>query len=66
MMDLYSKGVIKPISPLTVFPFEKIVDSFVFLRGGSHLGKAVISNRVSMASIKVPVSPSLSSLPYQD
>lgn len=56
MMDLHSKGAIKPISPTTIFPFEKIVDAFVFLRSGNHLGKVVISSR-STHNIKLPVSP---------
>jgi hypothetical protein len=55
MMDLYCKGAIKPISPVTVFPFEDIVDAFVFLRGGNHLGKIVISNRTT-EKVMVPVS----------
>jgi len=58
MMDLYCKGAIKPISPVTVFPFEKIVDAFVFLRGGNHLGKVVISNRTT-EKVMVPVSLAL-------
>lgn len=55
MMDLYGKGAIKPISPITVFPFEQIVDAFLFLRGGKHLGKVVISNG-STAKVMLPVS----------
>jgi len=55
MMDLYSKGAIKPISPTTIFPFEQIVDAFVFFRGGNHQGKVVISSR-STHNIKLPVS----------
>jgi hypothetical protein len=57
MMDLYGKGAIKPISPITVFPFEQIVDAFVFLRGGNHLGKVVISN-LATEKVMIPVSPS--------
>jgi hypothetical protein len=55
MMDLYCKGAIKPISPVTVFSFEEILDAFVFLRGGNHLGKVVISNRTT-EKVMVPVS----------
>ncbi|KAF4630892.1 hypothetical protein G7Y89_g7242 [Cudoniella acicularis] len=47
MMDLATKGHIKPITPVTVFPFEDIVSAFRFLRGGSHVGKVVISNKAT-------------------
>jgi hypothetical protein len=43
-MDLVAKGHVKPISPITVFPFEDIVSAFRYLRGGTHIGKVVISN----------------------
>jgi hypothetical protein len=59
MMDLHGKGAIKPIAPVTVFPFEDIVSAFVYLRGGNHLGKVVISNGTT-ANVKVPVSLTLS------
>lgn len=44
MMDLMQNGHIKPIAPIKVFSFEDIVSAFRFMRGGSHVGKIVISN----------------------
>lgn len=55
MVDLYAKGAIKPISPITVFPFEEIVDAFVSLRGGNHIGKIVISNHTT-EKVMIPVN----------
>ncbi len=54
-MDLASKGHIKPISPMTIFPFEDIVSAFRYMRGGNHVGKVVISNETTN-NIKIPVS----------
>jgi len=44
MMDLVTKGHIKPITPVTIFSFDKIVEALRYLRAGTHLGKVVISN----------------------
>ncbi len=58
MMDLASKGHIKPIAPVTVFPFEDIVSAFIYMRGGNHLGKVVISNgTTSIANVPVGFTP---------
>lgn len=54
-MDLFEKGHIKPISPVKLFSFEDIASAFYFMRGGSHIGKIVISNG-SSNTIDVPVS----------
>ncbi len=54
IMDLVAKGHIKPISPVTIFPFEDIVSAFRFLRAGTHIGKVVISSGAS-THIEVPV-----------
>jgi len=53
-MVLVGEGHVKPISPITVFPFEDIVSAFRFLRSGTHIGKVVISNGAA-SSAKVPV-----------
>lgn len=58
MMDLAAKGHIKPIVPVTVFLFEDIVGAFLFMRGGNHLGKIVISSGPA-ASVNIPVSLTL-------
>jgi hypothetical protein len=63
IMDLVTKGHIKPISPVTVFPFEDIVSAFRFLRAGTHIGKVVISNGAS-SHVEVPVGL-LCSLVYE-
>lgn len=54
LMDLVQKGHVKPISPINIFPFEEVVSALRFLRGGTHIGKVVISNG-SETNIEVPV-----------
>jgi hypothetical protein len=53
-MDLVEKGHVKPISPITVFPFEDIVSGFRYLRGGTHIGKVVISSGTN-SNVELPV-----------
>jgi hypothetical protein len=60
LMDLVEKGHVKPISPITVFPFEDIVSAFRYLRGGTHIGKVVISNGTNSnieLLVRLPCSP---------
>ena len=52
---LIAEGQIKPISPVTVFPFEDIASAFRYMRDGKHIGKIVISNG-RQVDVKVPVS----------
>lgn len=41
-MDLYSKGVVKPIHPVSVFDAEQVEDAFRYMQKGIHTGKIVI------------------------
>ena len=52
---LLAEGHIKPISPITVFPFEEVASAFRFMRDGKHMGKIVISNGQEV-DVRVPVS----------
>ena len=52
---LLVEGHIKPISPITVFPFEGIASAFRYMRDGKHIGKIVISNGPQV-DVRVPVS----------
>ena len=56
---LISEGHIKPIFPREIFSFGDIVGAFRHMRGGSHIGKIVISDGPDR-SIKVPVCSALS------
>lgn len=51
---LIGEGHIKPISPRKVFSFGDVVDAFRYMRGGSHIGKIVISDSPDR-SVQVPV-----------
>lgn len=54
MMELYVKGHIQPIFPMKIFPFEEVGEALRYLRGGSHLGKVVVSNGPN-ATVTLPV-----------
>lgn len=53
--DLIAQKHIKPIVPMKILPFEDIPVAFRYMKGGSHIGKIVISNG-SYVEIHVPVS----------
>lgn len=44
MMTLLFAGHIKPIGPMKTFPFTDIPGAFRYMRGGTHVGKIVITN----------------------
>ncbi|RDW89916.1 type I polyketide synthase [Aspergillus mulundensis] len=42
MLDLYSKGHIKPIHPTTIFDATEVEDAFRCMQQGTHVGKIVV------------------------
>lgn len=42
LLDLYVKGDIKPITPITTFDAANIEEAFKYMQKGSHIGKIVI------------------------
>ncbi|KGO72702.1 Acyl transferase/acyl hydrolase/lysophospholipase [Penicillium italicum] len=44
LFELLDAGHVKPIAPITVFPFEDIPSAFRYMRSANHIGKIVISN----------------------
>ena len=42
IVDLYERGVIRPIRPVTSFPARGIADAFRHLQKGQHIGKLLI------------------------
>jgi hypothetical protein len=42
MMELYIKGAIKPIAPITSFEAAQVQEAMRFMQKGSHIGKIVI------------------------
>ncbi|CZS97698.1 related to polyketide synthase [Rhynchosporium agropyri] len=45
VFNLMGKGLVKPISPITVFPISKVESAFRTLQGGKIMGKIVIVPR---------------------
>ena len=41
VFDLHAKGVVKPVYPLTIYPFSKIEDAFRSMQSGESAGKIV-------------------------
>lgn len=42
MMEYYSQGILRPVSPITSFPYSKIEAAFRTMQGGDHIGKIVL------------------------
>jgi NADPH:quinone reductase-like Zn-dependent oxidoreductase len=42
IMDLVHQGVIRPITPITVYPFSQIESAFKLMQLGKHVGKIVL------------------------
>ena len=43
MIADYSEGIIRPVSPITSFPYSKIEAAFRNMQGGEHIGKIVLT-----------------------
>jgi NADPH:quinone reductase-like Zn-dependent oxidoreductase len=57
LFGLLEAGHVKPISPITTFPWEDIQSAFRYMRSAKHVGKIVISNGDSSGIIQVPIRP---------
>lgn len=55
IVDLYERGVIRPIRPITSYPAREIEDAFRHLQKGQHTGKLVIEFSTSP---HLPLAPS--------
>ncbi|KAJ5238512.1 polyketide synthase [Penicillium chermesinum] len=67
LFELLDAGHVKPIAPITVFPFEDIPSAFRYMRSANHIGKIVISNTDKENKvIEVPVRPSPKSVVLRD
>ena len=41
-IDLHSKGVFRPVSPISIFPYSKMETAFRTMQGGDSIGKIVL------------------------
>ena len=41
-MELHSKGVFRPVSPISIFPYSKMEAAFRSMQGGDSIGKIVL------------------------
>lgn len=55
MFDLLHRGHIKPIQPRKVFSYTEIGDAIRYMRGGTHIGKIVISRATAPVTAKMQV-----------
>ncbi|KAI1103410.1 putative polyketide synthase [Jackrogersella minutella] len=67
MMDLIISGKVKPISPVTLFPYSDSYSAFRLLRSANNIGKIVISNKGhTNADPLVPVRPASRNFKLRD
>ncbi|KAF2177304.1 ketoacyl-synt-domain-containing protein [Zopfia rhizophila CBS 207.26] len=60
MMHMIISRVVKPISPVKLFPYSEIPSALRILRSANHIGKIIISNKEHAdADPAVPVRPAL-------
>ncbi|RDA93594.1 hypothetical protein CP533_6132 [Ophiocordyceps camponoti-saundersi (nom. inval.)] len=45
MMSMVTSGTLKPIDPVTLFPYSDVLSAFRLMRSPNHMGKVVISNK---------------------
>ncbi|KAJ6443718.1 Polyketide synthase [Purpureocillium lavendulum] len=57
MMTLIYQRHVKPIAPITTFPFEDIAGAFHYMRSSKHIGKIVLSSHDSDEPSSVTVRP---------
>jgi NADPH:quinone reductase-like Zn-dependent oxidoreductase len=58
LFELVDSGSIKPITPIHKFEWTNVPAALRFLRPGTHIGKAVLSQDSSTPKLEMPVSES--------
>ncbi|RYP67662.1 hypothetical protein DL771_007129 [Monosporascus sp. 5C6A] len=57
MMRLINQRYVKPIAPITTFPFEEAAGAFHYMRSAKHIGKIVLSAKHKAEKSTVTVRP---------
>lgn len=53
---MINAGHLKPVTPITAFPFDEVAGALSYIRSGRHLGKVVVS-RSEKRDVQVPIRP---------
>ncbi|KAI3329679.1 putative polyketide synthase [Ustulina deusta] len=61
IFDLVNNGHVGPIHPVTVFPFDQVIEALSFIRRGQHIGKLVVSSG-EHEDVQLPVRPAVRKL----
>lgn len=60
VMNLFEKGSLKLIEPITTWPISDVEGAFRYIQGGKNMGKAVVeinkSDRVLVSDLKASLS----------
>ncbi|KAH0559950.1 hypothetical protein GP486_003525, partial [Trichoglossum hirsutum] len=56
VMDLFAKGLIKPIPSKTIFPASQVQDAFRVMQKGNHIGKLVVEMPENLHT-DLPITP---------
>lgn len=64
IFDLIEAGHIKPIRPITVYSFNKVIPALSYLLSGNHMGKIIISSG-DQEDIQLPIRPAVRKLQLQ-
>ncbi|KAL5456401.1 hypothetical protein PMIN06_003908 [Paraphaeosphaeria minitans] len=66
LFEMLNGRHVKPIEPRTVFPYSKIGDAIRYMRGGTHMGKIILSREAEHATPLVPIRPAKRVLQFRD
>lgn len=66
LFEMLNGRHVRPIEPRTVFPYSKIGDAIRYMRGGTHMGKIIISREAENATPLVPIRPAKRVLHFRD
>ncbi|KAL5372036.1 hypothetical protein DPSP01_013809 [Paraphaeosphaeria sporulosa] len=66
LFEMLNGRHVRPIEPRTVFPYSKIGDAIRYMRGGTHMGKIIISREAENSTPLVPIRPAKRVVHFRD
>jgi acyl transferase domain-containing protein/NADPH:quinone reductase-like Zn-dependent oxidoreductase len=66
LFDMLNGRHVRPIEPRIVFPYSKIGDAVRYMRGGTHMGKIIISREAENSTPVVPIRRAKRVLHFRD
>lgn len=55
IFDLVNSGHVRPIHPITRYPFDQVISALSYMRSGKHMGKIIISSVQEATDLQLPI-----------